>query len=94
MLDQANREKLGRLAQRVWRERKVPHRLLDNPKMFLEENGVEIPPGWDAHAAADKDSLSFRFKPRAPGRDATELDSMQSSEGSIFFRFEFKLNWD
>jgi hypothetical protein len=81
------------LAQRVWRERKVPNRLLDSPVAFLRENGIEIPPGFDARVVAERDSISFRFEP-IPGGNLDSGLAMDTIAGAMFFRFQFKLVWD
>jgi len=89
-------EELARLAQRVWRARKIPASLLDDPKCFLEENGIEIPAGYEPRVTANKDFISFRFLPQkltvlsefAQGR------LRDGGSGELLFRFEFKLIWD
>ena len=97
MLDEANREKLARLAQQLWRSRTIPSNLLSQPQTFLRENGIDISPGTEVQARAGKDWLSFELaQGDGPGEGCqTQLTPMPTTlPNRMLLRFEFKLVWD
>lgn len=97
MQNQDLHEELARLAQRVWRARNIPACLLDDPKCFLEENGIEIPAGYELRVTAKRDFMSFRFVPQQLPDVLSQFAQGRLRDGGLgelLFRFEFKLIWD
>jgi hypothetical protein len=97
MLNGDIEQKLAQLAQRVWKERKVPERLLNNPSLFLLENGIELPAGLKLRVIADRDSISFQIRPQNVAGGHNEqppLTSHQATIELILLRYEFKLVWE
>jgi hypothetical protein len=89
MLNGETEQKLSLLARQVWagnrRDQTLQERLLRDPKLFLQENGIAIPEDFEPRVSVGVDSVSFRFQPRtAPA----------VGDGSLFFRFEFQWIWD
>jgi hypothetical protein len=97
MLNRDTEEKLADLAQRVWKSRKIPMALLNTPTVYLEENGIEVPAGFEVQVLSNRDWISFQFQPPslAGGHNKqSRLPSHQAAKELIVLRYEFKLVWE
>src|SRR4051812_28858448 len=68
MLTRETERKLSLLARQVWAGRRsdkaLQQRLLSDPALFLQENGIMIPDDFETGASVGEGSVSFRFRPR------------------------------
>jgi hypothetical protein len=80
---QANVKKLSRLFAQVWIDEDLKQRLVAQPRVVLEEYGVEVSPNLDIRVventeqAAHVENVAFLILPPKPVGDVSELTSGQ-----------------
>jgi hypothetical protein len=91
MSNDENRKKLSQLAERAWADEKLRNELLGDPMPLLQQNGIEIPKGFDVEVLASKDSISFNYTPQRPANGAELPESTLDGVVGGYLVFTFKL---
>lgn len=93
MANDENRQKLSQLAERAWSDEKLRNELLADPMPLLQQEGIDIPKGFDIAVLADKDSISFNYVPQKAADGAELPDAALESMvgGAMYLTFTFKL---